>query len=206
MTTVTCDGCGDLFERQTKEVNRCISRGRKMFCKPICQSEAHTLPSKRDAKCAKCDAGFISNKCKGKWSEYCSRSCASVSNVTELRRSEARRTGCETLNLLPVSETMKRREQWKYQELSAALDSTPHEFEYPLDGFVFDLFLSGEMTLIEFDGDYHRTDYVQMEVDRQKDFVATSNGLVIVRIPVDAGCVIPAESLSLIENARKLCV
>lgn len=174
-----------------------------MFCKSSCQSEAHTLPSKRDARCVKCGVSFVSNKCKGKWSEYCSRSCASAANVTDLRRSEARRTGRETSNLIPISETMKRREKWKYEDVALRLKETPHEFEFLLEGFVFDLCLSKDKMLIEFDGNYHRDDYAQAEVDRQKDFVAMRNGFTIVRIPVDAGVVIPAESLSLIEYARQ---
>jgi len=98
---------------------------------------------------------------------------------------------------------MKRREMWKYEEISLRLYGTPHEFEFPLDGFVFDLFLRKDRMLVEFDGNYHRADYAQAEVDRQKDFVATSNGFTIVRIPVEAGKAIPAESFSYIEYARQ---
>lgn len=191
-TVVLCSNCGDEFDRYVKEVNRCTRLGRNMYCSQSCQSKAHTVVKFRDEKCIRCDTEFTSNNYKGKWSIYCSRSCASLSSVTEYRREQARQTGLKNkANLLTVSETMKLREAWKYSEIASELSDQPHEFEYPLDNYIFDLVLFSPRLMVEFDAPNHSLDINQIAIDRDKDLVARCNGFEILRIPVEAAKVIP---------------
>jgi very-short-patch-repair endonuclease len=64
--------------------------------------------------------------------------------------------------------------------LKEHLGDRPHEFEYSLEPYVFDLALFDSMTLVEFDGPYHN-DYKQRKVDRLKDKAALEAGFTIAR-------------------------
>jgi very-short-patch-repair endonuclease len=84
-------------------------------------------------------------------------------------------------NLISVSETLKLREEWKYTKLAEFLNAGKRkfEFEFEIDGAVFDLVLFDTHVLVEFDGDYHRGQ--QLLVDHEKEEKARRAGFVIVR-------------------------
>ena len=91
-------------------------------------------------------------------------------------------------NLLCPAETLKRREAWKYAALKEVLAGRRFEFEYEVEGFVFDLALLDTMVLVEFDGAYHRGG--QLETDVRKEEVAKGAGFMIVRREVEAATVV----------------
>lgn len=79
--------------------------------------------------------------------------------------------------------------------LREVLQNRPHEFEFALGGFVFDLALFDTKVLVEFDGPYHlHSD--QAEVDAQKDQAAINAGFLIVRRTVEPAVVINPSTLS----------
>ena len=200
--TVKCAHCAASLLRPVKEVNRSRRLGREFFCDNACKNAHYAQPAEQGAICEFCNLAFVSRRVRGIWTRFCSRSCASAGSVTERRKMEAKRTGSESANLLSVSEAMKRREDWKYAEMALVLEGIDHEFEFEVGEFVFDLYLHPDNLLIEFDGEYHRTDREQMRRDRLKDLAAKENGYELARVPVKAAKVIPAAILSRIENAR----
>lgn len=193
MTTVACSFCGTSFQRETKEVRRSLRRGFKHYCKVACQSASRIVAKEGQSTCARCGDTFITKKHRGKWSIYCSRSCASASNVTESRREAARKTGKQNLrpsNLTTAAELMKKREAWKYAEIAPMLQFIRHEFEFPLESCIFDLCLFDSGLLVEFDGkDYNYSD--QIEIDGRKEAEAKRFGYKVLRIQVDESSVVP---------------
>lgn len=200
-TVVVCEWCGKDVSKPTKEVTRSIKIGRKFFCNNSCSmhfgNSLRTSYGSIEKNCALCGISFVTSENPNKTGRYCSRLCASkdTNNVTEKRRASAREQGrLHKRNLLSVSETLKKRESWKYTEMEKALASEPHEFEFALGNFVFDLLLSELRILIEFDGDYHR-DNKQKEKDRVKSEFAKSQGYCIVRVKTDDTKIIPCSVL-----------
>lgn len=89
---------------------------------------------------------------------------------------------------------LKLREDWKYARLRKALGERPHEFEYGLGGYVYDLALLDTHVLVEFDGPDHRS-RAQRAVDRNKGRVARANGFTVVRRAVRPMAVIEPSAL-----------
>ena len=110
--------------------------------------------------------------------------------MSEQRREAQRQAGLDhSENLASVAEVLKSREGWKYAALETTLQGRPHEFEYELGGFVFDLALLDSRVLVEFDGPYHEG-VDQRQVDQDKDRAAEAAGFVVVRRMVQPATVI----------------
>ena len=109
-------------------------------------------------------------------------------SVTATRHTAAQKTGKESKNLIPNHEVLKKREVWKYALIKKSLQryKRSFEFEYPIGKYIYDLALLDSMTLVEFDGKYHRAT-VQRQADAKKDALATENGFRVLRIPVKQG-------------------
>jgi very-short-patch-repair endonuclease len=178
-----CEQCGCLFERYVGEVKRSLKIGRGSFCSRECAAivSNENKRSKRFVmNCPVCGVEFETST-HNKAKRHCSRGCASKGSVTPERRKAMSDAGNKNAaNLLTVAETMKRREAWKYTALREHLGDRPFEFEFPLDGFVFDLALFDSMVLVEFDGKYHNT-RAQMDLDAMKEKVAIKNGFRVER-------------------------
>jgi len=97
-------------------------------------------------------------------------------------------------NLLSAAETLRAREAWKYELLVTSLQGREYQFEFELEGFVFDLALFDTKVLVEFDGPYHSRTR-QLDTDRKKNKVAASNGYTIVRREVLQAAVISPETI-----------
>lgn len=115
--------------------------------------------------------------------------------MNEGRREAQRRAGLATCakNLITATDTLRRREAWKYEEVKAFLLSQKREFEfaYTVSGGIFDLALTDKKVLVEFDGPYHR-DRTQAAKDEIKTAAAQQEGFTVVRRTVPASSVIPA--------------
>jgi very-short-patch-repair endonuclease len=98
-------------------------------------------------------------------------------------------------NLNRPSQTLKKREGWKYTALKERLGNTAHEFEYELGGRVFDLALFGSRTLVEFDGPYHLSTAAQRLDDAAKGALAAQAGWSLRRIPTASNVVINPDCL-----------
>jgi very-short-patch-repair endonuclease len=91
-------------------------------------------------------------------------------------------------NLCTPADTLKKREAWKYVVLEKHLQSRPHEFEFQLGKWVFDLALLDTNVLVEFDGIYHRSS--QLKADAEKDAYAKEHGFLVVRRATEVCCVL----------------
>ena len=183
---VKCANCGIDFLKENKEINRINSRGGRHFCSRSCSAIKGNEPNRTPEivkKCKFCGRSFTT-KANRKEGTFCSSSCASKGSITDVRRKAQRESGFRNIgNLLSASETLKLREAWKYVELEERLHDIAHEFEYELDGCVFDLMLEDDNILVEFDGKYHRLSS-QIERDSEKDKIAKAAGFQVRRIIV----------------------
>lgn len=111
-------------------------------------------------------------------------------------RREAQRQGgyLQAGNLLSQGEVLRRREGWKYLALQEYLASRPHQFEYELESYIFDLALLDVNTLVEFDGPYHSRSE-QCRVDQEKEAVAQRHGFVVVRRRVNPASLIDPSTI-----------
>jgi very-short-patch-repair endonuclease len=191
---IQCDGCGAKVLKSASEFNRSKRLGRKMFCSLSCT--ALTMNAPRKSKeiimvCPGCGKTFITtthNKAK----RHCSRSCASSSSMSEERRSSQRLGGIlQKGNLLTASETLKRREKWKYSAIRDVLvnNNRKFELEYKIEEYVFDLALLDVRILVEFDGPYHFCE-TQKKLDQEKELTAKKYGFSVVRRKVIAAKII----------------
>lgn len=197
MVEVVCYECGTCVQRETSEVNRSIRKGRKFFCSRRCAA-TNTNRQKKAKEvmktCPHCGKAFVSST-KKKAATFCSRSCASAGSMSASRREAQRLGGIQSSeNLISTSETLKLREAWKYVLLKQHLAERPHEFEFALGGYVFDLALFDTNILVEFDGPYH-THESQYARDTEKAFVAQANSFNLVRRVVVQSEVILPETL-----------
>jgi very-short-patch-repair endonuclease len=196
-STVTCRNCSTSFEKENREINRAAKLGREHFCSLACTAQFSNEPRKArevTKTCPTCKKQFESST-KAKAATFCSSRCATLGSETEERRQGRSRGGRTAAgNLLSTHEVLKRREAPKYAELEKALLGRRHEFEFPLEGYVFDLALFDQDVLLEFDGRYHEAN-AQRTVDQEKDRVATKHGFRIVRVEVPSGEVIPVTVL-----------
>lgn len=186
---VSCNYCGARFLKENREINR--APGRSHFCSSSCcaKSNADRSRAKEVSKTCPCGTSFVTTT-KNKSPDHCSRSCTSRFSMSFERR-EAQRLGglASRDNLWPASDILKKREAWKYVALQVVLTNRPHEFEYPLEGYVFDLALLDVRTLVEFDGPYHKSPS-QGATDAAKEAVAKKHGFVVVRRAVQPAVVI----------------
>jgi len=115
--------------------------------------------------------------------------------MSEERREAQRQGGLQQVgNLLSQEEVLRRREGWKYLALQGYLVGRPHQFEYELESYVFDLALLDANILVEFDGPYHSGSQ-QCIVDQAKDLVAQRHGFVVVRRAVRPASVIEPSAI-----------
>jgi very-short-patch-repair endonuclease len=201
-TVVVCEFCGKQVTKDAKEVTRSLKLGRKFFCNNSCgakfgNKKRHSYGTV-ERLCALCGKAFTTTENPRKMGSFCSRSCASKAStsLTEKRIEAARASGrANQGNLWKPAQTLKAREMWKYVELEKALELVPHEFEYALGNYVFDLALFDVSILVEFDGRYHNF-VPQQTVDAEKEALANSLGFSVVHVKTDDTMVIPHTALS----------
>ena len=123
-----CGWCGTLFEKEKGEVNRQIRKGRKsFFCSLSCGAKWHNaqrddLKEEIEKRCPVCKEPF-KTMTGAKSSTFCSRSCASKGSMSEERRHAQSLGGKQTSeNLNSPSDTLKKRESWKYIRVRALLE------------------------------------------------------------------------------------
>lgn len=193
---VMCEHCGNPVLKDTREINRSLKLGRKFFCNSSCAALSGNAPrrAKEIVMICPCGETFKTNT-KKKASKHCSPSCASKYSVTEERREAQRQGGLEHQgNLLTQSEVLKAREAWKYAALRQYLAGRPHEFEFALGAYIYDLVLFDTQVIVEFDGAYHGYPD-QMVVDADKDAVARAAGYTILRRATRSSVVIDPSTI-----------
>jgi very-short-patch-repair endonuclease len=208
MVWVNCAYCDKLFDKETKEYNRKIKKGKtKFYCDNVCSgfNQPNGIPTIETKECEYCHTPFTinANIAKDRKLRFCSRECASAGSVTECRRAAAsiagKKTGTKNClgNFISTAETLRIREAPKYKEIESYLQTIGinHMFEMPLDKFVFDLCLLDQKLLIEFDGPYHKETETQKITDADKNQCARSHGYQITRIPTPVGF-IPLSSIT----------
>lgn len=193
LVEIICVGCGKTVQKPVGEVIRSRKLGRRLFCSCSCAATTGNL-SKRSVEvvktCPVCGVSFKSSTGR-RAKSFCSRSCASKGSMNEDRREAQRQAGREKIqNLLSPAETLRLRESWKYTALREVLSENGRdfEFEYELGEYVFDLALLDTRVVVEFDGDYHRGQ--QIQVDDLKDRAAMDAGFTVVRRAVEVASVI----------------
>lgn len=193
---VVCENCGNPVWKEAREVKRSLKLGRKFFCDSSCAAQSGNGPRRAKEIKLVCPCGqeFVTNT-KKKASKHCSPSCASKYSMTEERRDAQRQAGLEHQgNLLSEAEVLKSREAWKYAALRQHLDGRPHEFEFELGPYVYDLVLFDTKVIVEFDGRYHEGSQ-QRGVDADKDAVARAAGYTILRRVVRPSVVIDPSTI-----------
>lgn len=162
-----------------------------MYCSGSCSAianNASTRSKEVTRECPVCKVKFVSST-KKRGAIFCSRACASRGSVTEYRHSKAVETGKRTVaNLCKPVDALKKREAWKYVALEKHLQDRPHEFEFQLGKWIFDLALLDVNVLVEFDGVYHKSS--QLKTDAEKDAYAKENGFLVVRRATEVCCVL----------------
>jgi very-short-patch-repair endonuclease len=178
---VTCFHCGARFLKDNREINRALHLGRNHLCSSRCSGakNAEFARAKEIVLLCPCGKRFTTTT-KTKAAKHCSRGCASKFSMSEERREAQKAAGRASENHISPAETLKKREAWKYAVLREALGDRSHEFEFELEGYVFDLALFDENVLVEFDGPYHRGKSQRVQ-DRRKEAAAARNGFVLVR-------------------------
>jgi very-short-patch-repair endonuclease len=141
-----------------------------------------------ESLCAQCGSSFMVT-IGDDFNQYCSDICSGK--------------GSNDNRLQQLSRVLRAREAWRYVQLNTYLNehNIPHQFEFPLGNYVFDLALTDEQLLIEFDEPYHEG-LTQASKDLQKDSYAEQHKFSIVRIPVGVNTIISAE---LIEPIINIC-
>jgi very-short-patch-repair endonuclease len=134
-----------------------------------------------EKQCPECGNIFIGHLGDSS-SDYCSTICSGYDYINA--RVEA------------LSKALRRREAWRYVDVNSYLNQLkiPHEFEYVLGNFVFDLALIDDGILIEFDESYHQGT-VQQTKDLAKDALAEDNKWVVFRVSAVSNAVIPVSSI-----------
>ena len=189
--TITCPVCGKQVDKPKGEYNRRVRLGKVMYCSNSCGakvSNAKIRAKEVVRECPVCGVKFVSST-KKRGAVFCSRGCASRGSVTEYRYNRAVKTGKRNVkNLCTPTDALKKREAWKYILLKKHLQDRPHEFEFQLGKWVFDLALLDINVLVEFDGIYHRSS--QLKIDAEKDTYANENGFLVVRRATEVCCVL----------------
>lgn len=191
---IRCEECGEESSKENREINRSKKLGRALYCGQRCAAIAGNRPRKSVEVvkvCPFCKKQFVSTT-HNKAASFCSTSCASRGSVTETRRLGNRKGGFASVgNLISPSETLKKREAWKYAALEKFLRERgdDFEFEYNLDVYIFDLAFPTRKILVEFDGPDHHNETQQL-LDAEKNRIAQVNGFILVRRPVSSVSVI----------------
>lgn len=196
MWQVRCDGCGAQVNKPAGEVRRAQKLGRRLFCSRSCTAKTANAPKRAQPLTMTCPCGqTFQTSTHNKAKRHCSRACASTYSMTEARREAASAAGKRhSKNLCSPSEALRRREGWKYAALAQALGDRPHQFEFELDSFVFDLALLDTKVLVEFDGPDHQ-DKPTRERDAIKLKVAKRAGWRLERRAVRRLAIIHPESI-----------
>jgi very-short-patch-repair endonuclease len=198
---LVCGYCGNDFSISNGEYNRQTKNGRTVFyCGLSCAAKKRNAerPDKRiliEKLCLHCNSPF-STFTGSKSADFCSRSCASAGSVTDKRRNAQRKSGIEHCkNLIPIEDTLRLREMWKYKKLKSFLEfsNEKFEFEFIIGDYVFDLALPERMIFIEFDGIYHNGK--QLLIDADKDKFAQNNGWKVIRKKVQGNTVMDSDLL-----------
>ena len=189
---VACDGCGKSLNRWPSEIGR---RGGGTFCDRSCAAKTGNAPRRSkeivmDCPCGKRFKTTTHNKAK----RHCSRSCASRFSMSDKRREAQREAGLLHKTNLSPAKALKEREGWKYAALRESLAGREFEFEFELNGRIFDLALLDTKTLVEFDGPDHAAKNVR-EDDAAKDQVAEAAGFIVIRRPLIPSTVISPTSI-----------
>jgi very-short-patch-repair endonuclease len=197
LITIKCANCDEEADKPKGEVNRSNKLGRPLFCGRRCAALFNNAPRKAKEIILTCPCGQrFKTTTAAKAAKHCSASCASRFSMTEERREAQRQGGHDQIdNLLTPQETLKRREAWKYAALREVLGSRPHEFEYKLGRYVFDLALLDTKVLVEFDGPYHEGAN-QKKTDEKKEKAAERAGFAIVRRQVLPATVIDPRTIT----------
>ncbi len=196
-----CTGCNILFVKELKEVTRQRKNGNyNFYCNSKCFGVCHTKVIRCEYRhCDYCEGIFLTDYTTD--TKHCSRSCASVNSVTDYRREKAVESGTNNYKNISgidtIAKGLRNREMWKYAEISKFLNERNifHEFEFPLERFVFDLALFDKEILIEFDGSYH-ADGRQKPTDYQKAVTAFTYGWTIKRVNTSDNEVLSPELIS----------
>lgn len=195
-TDIYCGWCGALSRKAKSEIDRQLKKGRAVFfCNNSCSGyyvrAIKDKPRQQGKVCLFCNKEFITGVGKAERT-FCSRGCASSGSVTEVRKEAARKAfklnglKCNT-SVAGVANMMKKREAFRYQKLLAYLDGKiiKHEFEKPIDRFVYDLVIEDSKLIFEFDEARSYAGVKQADIDAEKDKMAQQHGYKIVRIPVN---------------------
>lgn len=194
---VPCEVCGDDVWKERSEINRNRKMGRRFFCSRSCSAKAGNAPKKAKefTMVCPCGAEFVTST-HNKAKRHCSRSCASRFSMNEERREAQQKAGEENrANLISAAECLRQREAWKYEVLRSHLKGRPHEFEYEVGGFIFDLALLDVNVLVEFDGREHSVGK-QVGYDAEKDAAAEAAGYKVVRRTVEEATVISPATIA----------
>lgn len=115
--------------------------------------------------------------------------------MSSARRNAQKQAGVEHRdNLIDASTALRNREAWKYVALQQSLAERPHQFEFPLGGYVYDLVLFDTMVVVEFDGPDHGYNS-QKVIDTDKESVAKSAGYILLRRGIKPATVIDPSTI-----------
>lgn len=199
---IYCTGCGLPVTKELKEVTRQRKNGNyKFYCNSKCFGLSNVKLVRSEYRfCEFCNNLFLTDYTTD--TRHCSRGCASANSVTDYRREKAREIGLNAINgnllkgreISVVALGLRTREMWKYVEIEALLNKNylEHQFEYPLERYVYDLALYWDRILIEFDSMYHNGNS-QIQIDKEKELLANSYNWRVVRIQTDYNNVIPGQ-------------
>jgi len=201
---IKCFWCNKNILILEKEYNYQKKKGRKyFFCSRSCSSKyGNNIREDRteriENKCLQCQTIFTTVT-GSRERKYCSRFCASAGSVTDHRREKAKMVGSKNIKkegIKTVAASLRKREFWKYKRISYFLNfiNEPHEFEYPLGKYIYDLALVKKKILIEFDGKEHRINSAKNN-DNAKNLFAHKKQWVIFRIPTSRPGIISPEIL-----------
>jgi very-short-patch-repair endonuclease len=199
---IVCANCGVSVLKDNREINRNARVGRRNFCTISCAAVFSNKDRRVAAVTATCPCGKpVHTSTKRRATKHCSRGCASLYSVTPTRIKAAIAAGhANSGNLLTQAEALRKRESWKYALLEKCLRGVPHQFEFPVSGFVFGLVLYEAHTLVEFDGPDHRGT-AQRALDSKKDSAANKAGYFVRRVAVEESSVIPVSALYWLRKA-----
>lgn len=195
---IDCANCNAKVTKEVREFNRAQRLGRRLFCDLRCAALLANKPrraSKIMIPCPTC-GDVMETSSKKRARKFCSRSCASSGSVTAYRREAQRKAGLQHMgNLCDVSDTLKKREGWKYDQIRLKLQNEGRvfEFEYRIGRWVFDLALLDAMVLVEFDGPSHAGK--QADLDQMKSVDGRSAGFAVIRRKVAAAERIPLRAI-----------
>lgn len=202
---IICAYCGKPFMKRAAEIRRQQKKGRtEFFCSQSCGAKYKNASKKKptiEKICPVCGASFTTTLKVKENKTFCSRSCASKGSVTEYRRSKAREMGAILTekyrgNVHSVKRLMEVREADKNKLLKEFLENLniPYEFEYILEGKLYDLAILNKNILIEFDGEDHKhSQGACFKNDSEKNAIAAAHGWDLIRIPVEANTIIQPE-------------